>query len=272
MSADCGACFAKYLLCLFNFVFFIAGSVVLSIGIWIAADKSSFIQVTKIVESTNVVDGLSQFTQPNVIEQFAYVLIAAGAFVFLVSFLGYCGALRESRCLLACYGIALIIISILEITAAGIVIGYRERVELEARKIFKSTIREYYTTPDRADGVTVAWDQIMVQLQCCGVDNYYDFADSQFRLKGNMTVPKACCALVGDVTNTQNLQPKDPRCPYSPSQTNSYYMTGCYTTFINLLMDHANIAIGIGIGVGLVQLLGIFLAFCLCKSIARYLK
>ena len=41
----------------FSWFFQIAGSVVLSIGIWIAADKSSFIQVTKIVESTSVVDG-----------------------------------------------------------------------------------------------------------------------------------------------------------------------------------------------------------------------
>jgi hypothetical protein len=43
-----------------------------------------------------------QITQPTVIEQAAYILIAAGAFMFIVSFLGYCGALRESRCLLTC--------------------------------------------------------------------------------------------------------------------------------------------------------------------------
>ncbi|KAK6616994.1 hypothetical protein RUM44_005351 [Polyplax serrata] len=102
MSMDCGACWAKYLLCLFNFVFFIAGSVVLSIGIWIAADKSSFIEATKIIESTDVVDGLSQFTQPNVIHQVAYMLIASGAFIFIISFMGYCGAIKESRCLLTC--------------------------------------------------------------------------------------------------------------------------------------------------------------------------
>ena len=46
-----------------------------------------------------------QITQPTVIEQAAYILIAAGAFMFIVSFLGYCGALRESRCLLTCVSI-----------------------------------------------------------------------------------------------------------------------------------------------------------------------
>lgn len=272
MSVDCGSCFAKYLLCLFNFVFFIGGSAVLCVGIWIAADKSSFVQATKIIESTNVVDGISQFTQPNVIEQFGYVLIAVGAFVFLVSFLGYCGALRESRCLLACYGISLIVILVIEITAAGIVLGYKDKVETEVRRILKGSLKDQYTTQEKADLTTVFWNQFMVQLQCCGIDNYHDFADSKFRLEGNMTIPKACCVLIGDTTDTNNLHPQDSRCPYSPSEANSYYMTGCYTTFVNLLLDHANIAIGVAIGLGLIQLLGIFFAFCLCKSIARYLK
>lgn len=41
-----------------------------------------------------------QFTAPAVIDQLAYVLIACGAITFFLSFLGYCGAIRESTCLL----------------------------------------------------------------------------------------------------------------------------------------------------------------------------
>lgn len=40
------------------------------------------------------------FTQPQVIEQLAYCLMAIGAVMFFLSFLGYCGAIRESQCLL----------------------------------------------------------------------------------------------------------------------------------------------------------------------------
>ncbi len=43
--------------------------------------------------------------QPAVITQSAYLLIAAGAFIFIVSFLGYCGAVKESRVLLGLVGI-----------------------------------------------------------------------------------------------------------------------------------------------------------------------
>jgi hypothetical protein len=96
MVYDCGSCLAKYILCFFNFVVFLAGSAVLAVGIWLAVDKNSFIGLSKIVPSEHV----QQFTQPAVIEQGSYILIAVGAFMFIVSFLGYCGALRESQCLL----------------------------------------------------------------------------------------------------------------------------------------------------------------------------
>lgn len=42
-----------------------------------------------------------KFTQPIVIEQMAYVLIACGILMFVLSFLGYVGAIRESSCMLS---------------------------------------------------------------------------------------------------------------------------------------------------------------------------
>ncbi|XP_023342103.1 CD82 antigen [Eurytemora carolleeae] len=97
MVADCGATVAKYLLCVFNFIFFVIGASVLCVGVWLAADKNSFIQVTKL--STALLDDetklvVKEFSEPDVIEQAAYVLIALGAFIFIISFLGYCGAIK----------------------------------------------------------------------------------------------------------------------------------------------------------------------------------
>ena len=53
--------------------------------------------------------------EPAVIEQAAYILIAIGAFILIISVLGYCGALKESRVLLTAYGIFLIIIFLLQV-------------------------------------------------------------------------------------------------------------------------------------------------------------
>ena len=55
------------------------------------------------------------FVEPAVIEQAAYILIAIGAFILIISVLGYCGALKESRVLLTAYGIFLIIVFLLQV-------------------------------------------------------------------------------------------------------------------------------------------------------------
>nr|CAD7573707.1 unnamed protein product [Timema californicum] len=294
-----------------------------------------------------------KFTTPTVIEQVSYILIAAGAFVFVVSFLGYCGAIRESRCLLTTcgvrgrvpggrapppkdkpcngwwrftvehdgrtyharedhyktftfplldycyrvtcrrlvkanhedarkitpvfiqqvvgpgkYGVLLLIILVMEITAGGLAAAYKKEAETESRTMLKNSIKKYYATQDKADAVTLMWNYFMAQMKCCGVDNYLDFKESP-KWGTNKTVPEACCVLVGDLNK---FTPKDPQCPNNPSESNSYYLKGCYETFYNWLMEHINTAIGVGIGLGLLQLLGIFFAFCLCKSIDGYIK
>lgn len=268
MPYDCGTSVAKYLLCLFNFVFFVAGAVVLGVGIWIASDRHSFIAFTRLIENEEIRAQFQQFTQPTVIEQAAYILIAAGAFMFIVSFLGYCGALRESRCLLTCYGVFLIIILLMEITAGSLAAAYKNEAERETRGFLKSSINKYYAAKEK-DAVTVMWDYIMASMKCCGVDSYEDFRESKKWTEGNKTVPEACCVLEGNIAK---FEPKFKNCPHKPSDTNSYWQKGCYTAFVELIVENINIVIGIGIGLGLVQLLGIIFAFCLCKSINGYIK
>ncbi|XP_017787278.1 PREDICTED: CD82 antigen-like [Nicrophorus vespilloides] len=49
MVYDCGACIAKYLLCIWNFLFFLIGSAILAIGIWLAVESESFISLLKVI-------------------------------------------------------------------------------------------------------------------------------------------------------------------------------------------------------------------------------
>ncbi|XP_071055358.1 CD82 antigen isoform X2 [Onthophagus taurus] len=266
MVYDCGSCLAKYILCLFNFAFFIAGSVVLSVGVWLAVDKSSFIGLLKAVPNEH----LPQFTQPAVIEQASYILIVAGAFMFLVSFLGYCGALRESRCLLTTYGICLLLILILEITAGGLAAAYRGKAEIETRNFLKTTIKKYsiekYTAAsEESNAITLMWNHFQAQLKCCGVDNYKDFNTTNSDKK----IPISCCVLEGDKSL---FKPMDPSCTSNPTESNSYFLKGCYDVLLDWILAHINVVIGVGIGLGVAQLLCIFFAFCLTKSLNSYGK
>ena len=98
------------------------------------------------------------------IEQGAYILIAAGAFIFIVSFLGYCGAIKESRVLLTAYGLFIIIIACLQIAAIVLAAFYKEQAETHTKQFFLHTIRKYYTTQDRKDAVTLSWDFMMAEV------------------------------------------------------------------------------------------------------------
>ena len=58
---------------------------------------------------------LQKFVDPQLIDNAAYILIALGAFIFILSFLGYCGSIKESRVLLTAYGIFILIIFCMEV-------------------------------------------------------------------------------------------------------------------------------------------------------------
>lgn len=258
MGCDCESCIAKTLLSVFNFLFFVLGTIVLGVGIWLATDKTSFIALLKMVEN----DQLEHFTQPAVIEQLAYLLIAIGSVMFFLSFLGYCGAIRESRCLLTTYGLFLLVILVAEVTAFGLAAAYKDRARTETKNYLQTTISKYYTSNDynQTDAVTLMWNFMMTELECCGVDDYRDFELSEKwnATKRNNVIPEACCK-----------KPTEASCPTKRTETN-HYKKGCYIALTGWILHNRNLVIIVAVSVGLAQLIAIFLAFCLCKSIEKY--
>uniref|UniRef100_A0A1B0D3H1 Uncharacterized protein n=2 Tax=Phlebotomus papatasi TaxID=29031 RepID=A0A1B0D3H1_PHLPP len=162
----------------------------------------------------------------------------------------------------------MILILVAEICVGSIAAAYKDRTKAETKTFLQSTITRYYSTKEHTDAVTLMWNHIMAQMSCCGVNDYKDFSSSEnwMRDRGNRTIPEACCML----TDKSLLELRDPNCPYSPSENNSYYKKGCYETVLEWILSHQTLIIGVGIGIGLIQLLAIFLAFCLCKAIDKF--
>eukprot|EP00092_Neocalanus_flemingeri_P079328 GFUD01098813.1.p1 GENE.GFUD01098813.1~~GFUD01098813.1.p1 ORF type:complete len:292 (+),score=99.27 GFUD01098813.1:117-992(+) len=283
MVADCGANCARWLLCLANFIFICVSTGVLIVGTWLAADKASFVNLTLNVTTSkdspvspfvgeNAEKILKEFVEPAVIEQAAYILIAAGAFILIISFLGYCGAIKESRVLLTAYGIFLIIIFALQIALILLCTLYKSQADHHSKGFLKSTLSKYYTTGDNKDAVTLSWDLIMAQMSCCGVDGYEDFRTARLFVEKSSEeglgrqVPESCCILTGDPLL---LNPADPSCIISPTQSNSYLSTGCYTKFSFMVTENLDLVIGAVVVVAATQLLAIIFAFCLCRAVGQ---
>ncbi|XP_033962600.1 CD151 antigen-like isoform X2 [Pseudochaenichthys georgianus] len=80
----CGTICLKYLLFAFNFLFWLAGGVVMGVGVWTLLEKSDYISL------------LSSKTYA----ASAYILVLAGAIVMVTGVLGCCATFKEQRRLL----------------------------------------------------------------------------------------------------------------------------------------------------------------------------
>jgi len=283
MVADCGANCARWLLCLANFVSIIVSGGVLIVGTWLAADKASFINLTlsnltvnKYGEA-NIVDQdaemiLKEFVEPAVIEQTAYILIALGVVIFILSFLGYCGAIKESRVLLTAYGIFLILIFTLQVTLILLCTIYKSHADQHSKGFLKSTLTKYYTIGENKNAVTLSWDMVMAHMSCCGVEGYQDFRTAKLFVQRSSAeglgrqVPESCCILTGVPTY---LQPEDPSCIISPTENNSYISSGCYNKFSTLVNNNIDMVIGLVVVLAAMQLLAIIFSFCLCRAVGK---
>ncbi|OCT56754.1 hypothetical protein XELAEV_18004439mg [Xenopus laevis] len=86
--------FLKTMMFVFNGIIFLGGVAVLGIGIWVKVDGGSFLQILG-----------SAAPQLMQVVNVGYLCIAVGGFLILIGFLGCCGAIKESRCMLmSCCG------------------------------------------------------------------------------------------------------------------------------------------------------------------------
>lgn len=277
MVADCGSCFVKYLLCIFNFIIFLSAALILGTGIWIIADKNSFLTLGKLMPNANVGDWI----QSQSVDQGAYFLIAIGGFMFIISFLGYCGALKESQCMLITYAILLVIIFFLEVAVITLTVIYKSKAEMYTKSTLKTSLAaNYYNTRHPSINSThgleagaTAWDIIQWKLHCCGVDNYVDYKDVPHFQDPDRIIPESCCVMDQKLYEEKGqIRPMSPTCVRSPSDANSFYKIGCYDEILMYLRSRMMLMFFI-IGVILiVEILGILFAFCLAKSINSYVK
>uniref|UniRef100_A0A3Q3WY10 Uncharacterized protein n=1 Tax=Mola mola TaxID=94237 RepID=A0A3Q3WY10_MOLML len=100
----------KYMLFFFNFIFWLAGGVILGVALWLRHDpKTSSLLGLEF-------DGAQA---PSTFYISVHILIGVGAVMMVVGFLGCYGAIQESQCLLGTFFACLVILFACEV-AAGI--------------------------------------------------------------------------------------------------------------------------------------------------------
>lgn len=231
-----------------NTLFWLVAVLILAVGIYI------------LVEKQTVYSKLSDATLDP-----AALFVCFGGVLFLITFCGCLGALRENVCLLTLYAAAIGLIFALEI-AAG-VLAFTMRAQLE--KVVDNKLREAvvkYRDPKFQD-LQLLIDTAQTELKCCGSQSFKDW---QLNIYFNCStpspeacgVPYSCCR--SDTINRQ--------CGYgikdNANRNQLIYTAGCLNVAKAWLMNNL-LAVGIA---SLVILVLQMIAICLSLNLKSDVK
>ncbi|KAJ0050592.1 hypothetical protein NL108_005005, partial [Boleophthalmus pectinirostris] len=210
-----------------------AGAIILAVGIWVKVDSGSLMSLLGNIKGAP--PGLDQLSNVS------YLLIGVGAVLLLIGFLGCCGAVRESRCMLLTFFSIVLIIFLIEVAAAIVLLVFEDLaaslidgLEDEVRK----DITENY---GKDEHITDLWNATMMQFKCCGFKNYTDFDESPFVTTFSL-YPTTCCnstELLGDTC--------------SKTGAGLSMVPGCFQRLIDFIKENSIIVAGVALGIAALE-------------------
>uniref|UniRef100_A0A8C4YUG4 Tetraspanin n=1 Tax=Gadus morhua TaxID=8049 RepID=A0A8C4YUG4_GADMO len=206
----------------------LAGTGVLAVGLWLRFDT----RTAALFEGPDA---------PTVFFTGVYILIAAGALMMVVGFLGCCGAIKESPCMLGLFFFFLLVIFAIEV-AAGIwartrlLLGFWHSCVVEdVTEFYKQTYANYKDT--RQEALKETLRLIHFGLDCCGptgtvIDAAKDICPKKEGLE--VLITTSCPAAIDEVFNGK-----------------------------------LHIIGGVGIGIGVIMIFGMIFSMLLCCAIKK---
>ncbi|XP_007551686.1 tetraspanin 34a [Poecilia formosa] len=226
----CCTGFLKVMMFIFNGGIFLAGLVILGVGIWVTVDSDSLLNLVE-----KVVDLPDEVFKLNYV---GYMLIGVGAVLLIIGFLGCCGAVKESRCMLLTFFSLVLIIFIVEVAGGIVLFVFTDEVDQIFNNLENDVITDIQANYGKDPGMTELWNITMEQFHCCGYKNYTDFYGSPFNIGGEY--PPPCChsstgPCTSDLARISNVK-------------------GCFVKLVELLEENSIIIAGVAIGIASLEI------------------
>ncbi|XP_038124792.1 CD9 molecule a isoform X1 [Cyprinodon tularosa] len=181
----------KYLMFAFNLVFWLTGTAVLGIGLWLKLDS----------KTKGLFEGPDS---PVVFYTGVYILIGAGVLMMVVGFLGCCGAIQESPWMLGVFFFFLLIIFAIEVGAG--IWGFSKQNEVVDNIVgfYRTTYDNYKKTRDEPLKKTLLL--IHEGLYCCGPNGMITETDHEICPRADTLdqfIIKGCPKAIEDVLDSK---------------------------------------------------------------------
>ncbi|XP_053708684.1 tetraspanin 35 [Synchiropus splendidus] len=240
--------FLKFMMFVFNGIIFLAGAAILGVGIWVKVDSSSIFDLLGKVK--NLPPELSQ------VLHVGYLLIAIGALLLLIGFLGCCGAVKESRCMLLLFFIIVLVVFIAEVVGAIIILVFRPLAgdllaQIGAAAV-KNIRKDYGKNPD----ITILWNTTMSAMSCCGFYNASDFLGSPYYSGNDNKYPPLCCSHSADNPCNQSMAETSP-------------VPGCFSKFTGMIESNTGAIVAVALAIAALEVCAMIVSmvlYCQVKS------
>lgn len=226
----------KYSMFIFNFFFWVCGCIILGFSIWMRV--------------TSAQQGIDSSMLGGV-----NLLIAVGAIIMVLGFLGCCGAVKESRCMLMLFFIALLLILILQVTAGVLGAVYKPQVEQAFNLTLNEGVSALQSTTGEYTEYQEEFQKLQKMYQCCGLKNGPEDWGQNFDKQKDI-----CQCEVENPSSSDLCVNHKGRYIYKKS---------CGEVIMQQVKDNLVIIMGIAFGLAVVEILGLVFSMTLYCQIGN---
>ncbi|KAE8616820.1 hypothetical protein XENTR_v10008895 [Xenopus tropicalis] len=178
----------KYLLFFFNTLFWVISMVMVGIGVY-----ARLLKHAEAAMACLAVDP-------------ALLLIGVGILMFLITFCGCIGSLRENICLLQTFAICLTLVFLLQLAVGIVGFIFSDKARGKVSEIISNAIEHYRDDLDLQNLI----DFGQKEFSCCGGISYKDWSQNMYfncssenRSRERCSVPYSCCLHDEDEVRTE---------------------------------------------------------------------
>uniref|UniRef100_A0A3P9H5H0 Tetraspanin-33 n=1 Tax=Oryzias latipes TaxID=8090 RepID=A0A3P9H5H0_ORYLA len=273
----------KYTLFIFCYFFWVVSAILIAVGVY-----------AKIAKEKDVVDTLT--VDP------ALLLIMVGSVMFLITFLGCFGALRNATCPLKMFLVILAVVFLLQIAAGVVGYLFTDKVMERTEKLMMKAIVRYREDRDLENAIDFVQKKVKkkvlrttiiqtniskmwrclpccVQFQCCGVENYKDWSQNPYFncLDTNPSleacgVPFSCCIHLKNQTVHNTMCGYGMQMQKEDLASKNIFTVGCLEKILWWAKNNLRLVGGLTAGLLLLEVCMMSLAIAQISWIKKVLK